>query len=87
MSSTFKTFSWESLLNTSFEELQTILPSLFEGVLPEYLILTADTLFQKINAIHRLGLGYLSCGREGFSLSSGELKRLRLSSIATGYLN
>lgn len=87
MSSTFKTFSWESLLNTSFEELQTILPSLFEGVLPEYLILTADTLFQKINAIHRLGLGYLSCGREGFSLSSGELQRLRLSSIATGYLN
>lgn len=87
MTSTLKSHSWKEILETSFEKLQTLLPALFEGILPEYLILTAETLYQKINAINRLGLGYLSCGREGSSLSSGELQRLRLSSIATGYLN
>lgn len=87
MNTTLKNTTWKTLLETSFNDLQKLLPSLFDGILPEYLSLTADDLYKRIKAIIRLGLGYLSCGREGDSLSSGELQRLRLSSIATGYLN
>ncbi|HHX14705.1 MAG TPA: ABC transporter [Fibrobacter sp.] len=87
LNSTLQGYSWKAILNTPFEKLEAILPTLFEGVLPEFLNSTAENLYQRIHAIVRLGLGYLSCGREGSTLSSGELQRLRLSSIATGYLN
>lgn len=87
LNSILQDYTWKAILNTPFEKLEMILPSLFEGVIPEFLKSTAENLYQRIHAIVRLGLGYLSCGREGSTLSSGELQRLRLSSIATGYLN
>jgi excinuclease ABC subunit A len=71
----------------SFSELGNRLPQLLKGFIPEHLKNTAESLVQKIAAVEKLGIGYLTTGRGGDTLSGGELQRLRLSPLATGHLN
>ncbi len=87
LSSTVKETSWQEILEASFAKLDSLLPELFNDILPEHLKSTADMLYARIHAVNKVGLGYLGAGRIGSTLSGGELGRLRLSPLATGHLD
>ena len=87
LASTVGETSWQDILESSFATLDTLLPKLFNGRLPEHLKSTADMLYARIHAVNKVGLGYLGAGRIGSTLSGGELGRLRLSPLATGHLD
>ncbi|MFZ1527885.1 MAG: excinuclease ABC subunit UvrA [Ferruginibacter sp.] len=66
--------------NLSFDELHFFLKSIvIDGKLTDVLKKTMDAIFDKIQKISRLGLGYLSMIRGTGTLSSGELQKLLLS--------
>ncbi len=79
--------TWKDLLSTSFAELENKVRNLFGGRILANQKPAFNALVDRIQAINELGIGYLTAGRAGYSLSGGEIQRLRLSSLSTGHLN
>ena len=79
--------SWRDILCTPFAELDSLLHALFDDRLNTTQQPAFRTLIDRIQAIVDLGIGYLTAGRAGATLSGGEVQRLRLSSLSTGHLN
>ena len=82
-----KRATWQDILNTPFAELESRLHALFDTRLTAKQMPAFRTLLDRIQAINELGIGYLTAGRAGATLSGGEVQRLRLSSLSTGHLN
>lgn len=85
--SSFNGISWKNILETSFTELSQKFILQLKKQAPPHLKNSAKSLFENLNAVCRLGIGYLHSGRGGQTLSSGELQRLRLAPLATGLLD
>ena len=79
--------TWKDLLSTSFAELENKVRHLFGEKILANQKPAFNALVDRIQAINELGIGYLTAGRAGYSLSGGEIQRLRLSSLSTGHLN
>ncbi len=79
--------TWQDILSTPFAELESLLHALLDTRLTEKQMPAFRTLIDRIQAINELGIGYLTAGRAGATLSGGEVQRLRLSSLSTGHLN
>ena len=79
--------TWQDILSTPFAELESLLHALLDTRLTEKQMPAFRTLIVRIQAINELGIGYLTAGRAGATLSGGEVQRLRLSSLSTGHLN
>ena len=79
--------TWKDILETPFAELEAKLHALFDERLLANQKPAFNALIDRIQAINELGIGYLTAGRAGYSLSGGEIQRLRLSSLSTGHLN
>jgi excinuclease ABC subunit A len=79
--------TWQDILSTPFAELESRLHALLGTRLTAKQMPAFRTLIDRIQAINELGIGYLTAGRAGATLSGGEVQRLRLSSLSTGHLN
>ena len=79
--------TWQDILSTPFAELESRLHALLDTRLTEKQMPAFRTLIDRIQAVVDLGIGYLTAGRAGATLSGGEVQRLRLSSLSTGHLN
>ena len=79
--------TWKDLLCTPFASLEKKVRNLFSGRILANQKSAFNALIDRIQAINELGIGYLTAGRAGYSLSGGEIQRLRLSSLSTGHLN
>ena len=82
-----KFVSWRQILETPFQNLGRLLRDTLGGKIPRSRESLLNGLLERIDAINQLGLGYLTPGRSGATLSGGEIQRLRLSSLSTGLLN
>ena len=82
-----KFVSWRQILETPFQNLGRLLRDTLGGKTPRSRESLLNGLLERIDAINQLGLGYLTPGRSGATLSGGEIQRLRLSSLSTGLLN
>ena len=82
-----KFVSWKQILETTFQNLGKLLRDTLGGKIPKSRESLLNALLERIDAINQLGLGYLTPGRSGATLSGGEIQRLRLSSLSTGLLN
>ena len=82
-----KFVSWKQILETPFQKLGGLLRNTLGGKIPKSRESLLNALLERIDAINQLGLGYLTPGRSGATLSGGEIQRLRLSSLSTGLLN
>ncbi len=79
--------TWKDILETPFTSLEKKVRDLFGGRILANQKPAFNALIDRIQAINELGIGYLTAGRAGYSLSGGEIQRLRLSSLSTGHLN
>jgi excinuclease ABC subunit A len=79
--------SWKRILETPFSALGKLLRDTFESRISKNKEPVLNSLLERIDAINQLGIGYLTPGRSGATLSGGEIQRLRLSSLSTGLLN
>ena len=79
--------TWQDILSTPFAELESRLHALLDTRLTAKQMPAFRTLTDRIQAVVDLGIGYLTAGRAGATLSGGEVQRLRLSSLSTGHLN
>ncbi len=79
--------TWKDLLCTPFASLEKKVRNLFGERILANQKPAFNALVDRIQAINELGIGYLTAGRAGYSLSGGEIQRLRLSSLSTGHLN
>ena len=79
--------SWKRILETPFNKLSKLLHDTFKNRIPQNKEPVLSALLERIDAINQLGIGYLTPGRSGATLSGGEIQRLRLSSLSTGLLN
>ena len=82
-----KFVSWKQILETPFQNLGELLRDTLGNKIPKSRESLLNALLERIDAINQLGLGYLTPGRSGATLSGGEIQRLRLSSLSTGLLN
>ena len=85
-SARWKDMDWATLHNLPIDELRNRLLPMLEQ-LPTHLQSTARTLPERLDALCTLGLQYLTLGRPAFTLSSGEIQRLRMAGLATGHLD
>ena len=79
--------SWRQILETPFQNLGGLIRDTLGNKIPKSRESLLNALLERIDAINQLGLGYLTPGRSGATLSGGEIQRLRLSSLSTGLLN
>ncbi len=87
LNATIDEVSYKQILTTEFAELPELLHKIFNNKIGQNLKATFNSLLDRIEAINDLGIGYLTPGRAGQTLSGGELQRLKLASLSTGHLN